>query len=121
MPFLLILKPFFEWLKNLPWQVYAGIVLIIFILFMRSHWIGVGVERCEAKQAEAQRKALAEALVQEMNAPVIAQKAQEAMKPIIETRIKVIRENIPVNNCPDYGDIVQLEIHKAAASSNRMR
>lgn len=121
MPFLLFLKPVGAFLKAIPWQVYASIALLIVLLILRSHYIGVGVERCQATQAKAQAKALVESAKQEKQAPVIAKDAFEAVKPKIETRIRVIRENIPVNSCPDYGDIVQSEIHKAAAGANRVR
>ena len=80
-----------------------------------------GVERCEARQAKALEKALAESAKQEKAAPAIAEAAREAVKPKVEERIRIIREQIPANSCPDYGDIVQSEIREAAASSNRMR
>ena len=123
MPFLLLLKPFFEWFKNLPWQVYAGIALCVLIFFARLHWIGVGVERCEARQAKAQQKALAESITQELNAPAIAQKAQADIEPIIIERVRVIRENIKYTACADvaYPDGVQQAIREASSTADRVR
>ena len=123
MPFLLLLKPFFDWLKNLPWQVYAGIALCVLIFFARLHWIGVGVERCEARQAKAQQKALAESITQELNAPAIAQKAQADIEPIIIERVRVIRENIKYTACADvaYPDGVQDSVREASTSADRVR
>jgi len=123
MPFLLLLKPFFDWLKNLPWQVYAGIALCVLIFFARLHWIGVGVERCEARQAKAQQKALAESITQELNAPAIAQKAQADIEPIIVERVRVIRENIKYTACADveYPSGVQASVREASTSADRVR
>lgn len=118
MPFLLVLKPILDWLKALPWQVYAGLALAVLIFFARLHWIDVGVERCEDKNAKAQQKALAESITQELNAPVIAQNAQEAIKPIVTERVRIIRESIPVNNCADYPDSVQAVIREAATTAH---
>lgn len=119
MPFLLVLKPIFDWLKNLPWQVYAGIALVILMLILRSHWIGEGVERCESKHKVAYEKALAESVKQEKAAPAIAETAREAVKPRVEERIKVIREQIPAGSCSDdYPDGVQSVIREAAAAAD---
>lgn len=119
MPFFLALKPIFDWLKNLPWQVYAGIALIIIMLILRSHWIGVGVDRCDAKHKAAHEKALIAAQKQEKAAPAIAEAARDAVKPRIEERIKVIREHIPARSCSDdYPDGVQQVIREAAAAAN---
>lgn len=81
--------------------------------------LGVGVERCEERQAKALEKALKESAKQEKNAPVIAQEARDAVKPKVEERIRVIREQIPAKSCSDdYPDGVQAIIREAATAAN---
>ena len=119
MPFLLMLKPIGEFLKNIPWQVWAGIALFIILMFARSHWIDEGVERCEAKHKAAYDKAVAAAQKQEKAAPAIAEAAREAVKPQVEERIRVIREQIPARSCSDdYPDGVQAVIREAATAAD---
>jgi hypothetical protein len=118
-PALLAVKPIGDFLKSLPREVWYGLALVVILLILRSHWIGVGVERCEATQAKALEKALAESAKQEKNAPVIAQEARDAVKPKVEERIRVIREQIPAKSCSDdYPDGVQAIIREAATAAN---
>ena len=119
MPFMLMLKPVGDFLKSIPWQVWAGIALFIALLFARSHWIGEGVERCEAKHNAALDKAVAAAQKQERAAPAIAEAARKAVKPKVEERIRVIREQIPAGACSDdYPDGVQAVIREAATAAD---
>jgi len=49
-------------LKKVPWQVWAGIAAFLFVLWLRSHWIGVGEDRLKpalAKFQEAQKTNMA--------------------------------------------------------------
>lgn len=118
-PALALLKPVGDFLKSIPWQVWAGIALFVALLFARSHWIGEGVERCEAKHKAAFDKAVAAAQKQERAAPAIAEAAREAVKPRIQERIKVIREQIPAGACSDdYPDGVQAVVREAAAAAD---
>ena len=106
-------------LKSIPWQVWAGIALLIVMLILRSHWIGTGIERCEAKHKAAYDKALAESAKQEKAAPAIAEAAREAVKPKVEERIRVIREQIPARSCSDdYPDGVLAIIREAATAAD---
>lgn len=59
------------WLRKVPREVWLGLALVLAVLWLRSHWIGVGVERCEAAQEAAQAKAIDKG-------QQAAQKAQEA-------------------------------------------
>ena len=36
-------------LKALPWQFYAALLLLVLVLALRWHWIGVGEERVQAE------------------------------------------------------------------------
>jgi hypothetical protein len=114
----LALKPIGAALKAVPWQVYAGIALVIAGLYLRSHWIGVGVDRCRAAQEKAQAAVMAEAAAQEKDAPGVAQEAQAAVKPVVVERVRIIREAIkPIPGC-DYPDSVQAVIREAAAAAD---
>ena len=111
-PALLLLKPFGEFIKSIPREVWYGLALVIALLILRGHWIEVGTERCEAKQEKAQAQALAESLTQEMNAPVIAQKAQDETRVIVEERIRYVQKNNTVSCDEPYNDKLQQAFRK---------
>jgi len=114
-----LLKTAGDFFKSLPREVWYGLALLVILLILRNHWIDVGVERCEATQAKAREKALAESVKQEKQAPVIAQEARDAVKPMVEERIRIIREQIPAKSCSDdYPDGVQAIIREAATSAD---
>lgn len=117
-PVWLAMKPIGDFVKSLPREVWYGLALVIVLLILRGHWIGVGTERCEARQAKELEKALVESAKQEKQAPVNAQEAQDAIKPKIEERIIYVRKNMPVNNCPEYPIGVQDIIREAATSAD---
>jgi len=106
-------------IKSIPREVWYGLALVVILLILRSHWIGVGVERCEERQAKALEKALAESAKQEKEAPAIAQEARDAVKPKVEEKIRIIREQVIANSCSDdYPDGVQAIIREAATASD---
>jgi hypothetical protein len=107
-----------NFLKGLPREVWYALAVLVLLLILRSHYIGVGIERCETRHKAAYDKAVAEAQKQEKRAPANAQAAQEAVKPKVTERVRVIREQIPVNSCPDYPDGVQAVIREAAAAAD---
>ncbi len=117
-PALLFLKPAGDFLKSLPREVWYGLAVLVILLILRSHWIGVGVERCETRHNAAYEKAVAEAQKQEKRAPANAQASQEAVKPKIQERIKVIREKVPADCGHAYDDGVQAVIREAAAAAD---
>lgn len=120
-PALLVLKPVGVFFKSLPREVWYGLALVVILLILRGHWIDVGVERCEATQAKALKKALVESAKQEKEAPVIAKEAQEALKPIIEERIVYVRKNNTVSCVEPYNDKLQAKFREAATSADRVR
>lgn len=112
---------FLLFLKRIPWQAWALLAILIAFAFLRAHWIGVGVDRCEAKQKAAQSAADKEAKAQEAAAPIIAQEAEEALKPVIETRIKYVEKYNTIACDEPYPDELQQAIREASAAANRMR
>lgn len=38
-----------SWLKKVDWKVWAALALVIAVLWLRSHWIGVGEDRVQAR------------------------------------------------------------------------
>jgi len=117
-PALLAVKPIGDFLKSLPREVWYGLALVVILLILRSHWIGVGVERCEATQAKALEKALAESAKQGKNAPVIAQEARDAVKPKVEERIRYVQKYNTVGCDEPYAERVQAIIREAATAAN---
>lgn len=124
---LMFLKPIGKFFASIPWKVWA--VIAVVAVLVGSFWLygnaqfNAGVKQCEAKQAKAQQKALAESITQELNAPVIAQKAQADIEPIIVERVRVIRENIKYTACADveYPSGVQASVREASAAVDRVR
>lgn len=111
--------PWLILLRKVPREFWYLLAVVALFAVLRWHWIGVGVERCEDRYKKAEAAALVEAQKQEASAPVIAQEAQEAVKPQVIERIKVIRESIPSNiSCPDYDDRVQQAIREAATAAD---
>ncbi len=111
---------FLLFLRRIPWQAWALLGILIAFAILRAHWIGVGVDRCEAKQQAAQEAADKEAKAQEEAAPVIAQEAQEAVQPVIEKRVIYVNKANTVSCDEPFSDGVQSEIHQAEASANRL-
>lgn len=105
-------------LKKIPWHVWAGIALLIAIGVFRQHWINVGEARCEKHHKDAEDAALLSAHQQEIIAPALIQAASESVKPHIEERIRIIRENITVTSCPAYPDSVQAVVREAASAAD---
>jgi hypothetical protein len=113
-----------QFLKNLPWQVYAAIALAALFFWFRGHYIHIGIERCETAHKEAQAKAELAAIEQEKAAPVIAQEAHDAVAPIVTERVRIIHDQIksnPIACDTPYDNIVQQAVREAAASSNHLR
>lgn len=105
--------------KRVPqeaWLALAGLILL-FVVYR----IGYQVRdwECKADNKSAQEAADKEAKAQEEAAPGIAQEAIEAVQPKVIERVRIIRENIPVNvACPDYGDGVQSQIREASRAAD---
>lgn len=59
------------WLRKVPREAWLVLAFALAVLWLRSHWIGVGEDRCRQAQVVAQVKALAKG-------QKAAQKAQEA-------------------------------------------
>jgi hypothetical protein len=119
-PFLLMAKPVGDFFKSLPREVWYGLALVVILLILRGHWINLGTERCEATQAKALEKALAESAKQEKNAPVIAQEARDAVKPMVEERIRYVQKYNTVSCDEPYAERVQQAIREAATSSDNL-
>ena len=110
--------------KRIPWQAWAIAGLVALMVFLRSHWIGLGIERCERKQETAQAKADEEALKQEQEAPTVAQEARDAVEPAVTERVRIIREQIksePVGCNAVYDDSVLNAIREAKAATDIVR
>ena len=113
--------PFLLFLKRIPWQAWAALAALIFIIWLRSHWIGVGYDKCMEANRKAQEAAAIEAKKQEEAAPAIAQEAQEAVKPVIEERVIYVNKNNTVSCDEPYSDGVQSKIREAEAAIDRLR
>lgn len=103
--------------KRIPWQLWlcAGVLAILFAAYRVGY--KVAENDCIEANKKAQDAADKQSTAQEQAAPVIAQEAQEAVKPQVIERVRIIREQIPSTvSCPDYDPIVQSEIRKAQAA-----
>lgn len=114
MPFLLLLK-------RIPWQAWAALGALIFIVWLRSHWIGVGYDKCMEANRKAQEAAAIEAKKQEEAAPVIAMEAMEIVRPKMEKRENEIAAANTIACDVEYPDGVQQAIREAASSADPMR
>ena len=111
--------PFLLFLRKIPWQAWALLGILIAFALLRSHWIGVGVKRCQEGHKKAEAAALVESVKQEKEAPAVAQAAIEAVKPQVTERVRIIREKIPATiACPDYDDGVQQVIREASTAAD---
>lgn len=75
-------------LKRIPWQAWAGLGLVVLVLWLRSHWIGVGEARVQA-QFDAYK---AEMVKKTEAARVAAKRAESAQAGAIATAIDKFRE-----------------------------
>ena len=112
--------PFLLFLRKIPWQAWALLAVLVAFAFLRSHWIGVGVKRCEAKQEAAQAQADKEAKAQEESAPKVAEEAKAEVQPVIEKRVIYVNKANTVSCDEPYADGVQSEIRQAEAAANRL-
>lgn len=113
--------PFLLFLRKIPWQAWALLGILIAFALLRSHWIGVGVKRCEAKQEAAQAQADKEAAKQEAEAPKVAEEAKEAIQPTIEERVIYVNKNNSVGCDAAYSTELQDAIREASAAVNNVR
>lgn len=107
-------------IKSIPREVWYALAVGIILLILRSHWIGIGVERCETAQAKALEDAMKESAKQEKTAPAIAQAARDAVKPKVEERIKYVEKYNTVSCDEPYAPSVQSAIHQAAAAADSL-
>ena len=113
--------PFLLFLKRIPWQAWLLLGILIAFAFLRSHWIGVGVKRCEAKQEAAQAQADKEAKAQEDAAPKVAEEAKAEVQPVIEKRVIYVNKNNTVSCDEPYADELQQTIREAQAAADNVR
>lgn len=97
------------WLRKVPREVWLLLAVSLAFLWLRSHWIGVGVERCQAAQVEAQSKALAKG-------QQAAQKAQEAA-----TAVKIDVRQESENEASQAREIVRYLPRTCPAQPDELR
>lgn len=106
-------------IKRVPLK--AWFVLAAILIVFGAYRIGYQVRgtECEEANKAAQDAADKQSTAQEQAAPIIAQEAQEAVKPQVIERVRIVRENIPVNvACPEYSPIVQSQVREAQAAAD---
>lgn len=113
--------PFLLFLRRIPWQAWALLGILIAFAILRAHWIGVGVDRCEAKQQAAQEAADKEAKAQEEAAPKVAEEAKAEVQPKIEERIRYVEKHNTIACDEPYSDELQQVIREAASAADRVR
>ena len=86
-------------LKRVPWQAWAVLALAIAVLWLRSHWIGVGVERCQRAQEAAERKADAKAADVAKRAQERAQKATQRVHERTEEAADDVQREMDTVGC----------------------
>jgi hypothetical protein len=114
-------------IQEIPARIWAIIVATVLAFVLLWSWghsrykegYDAGIAICAKRDLAAQTEALDRAAKQATEAPVVAKEAREAVKPKVEERIRIIREQIPANSCSDdYPDGVQQVIREAAAAAN---
>lgn len=116
------LKAIGGFLSKVPRKVWYALAFAAFVLWLRAHWIGVGVERCQKAQEAAQAAAATESAEQEKAAPAVAQEARDVVAPKVQDRVRIIRETIAVPaDCPAYPDRVQQAVREARAAADSVR
>lgn len=109
-----------KWLRGLPWQVYAAAGLCVLVLWLRGHWIGVGVERCQSAQEAAEADGLANAKEAGKQAQA---KAQAATKDIAKEstdaaeQVREIVRYLPAS-CPPMPDQLHDVLKRQAERAN---
>jgi hypothetical protein len=89
-------------LKRVPPWAWAALAAACLLLYARSHWIGVGVDRCRAAQEAAEKKADAKAAVVAKRAHADAQKATARIAERTEDAAdEVERQMDAVRVCPE--------------------
>lgn len=112
-----------SWVKRIPWQLWAALILAVAFLWLRSHWIGIGEERCRSAQEAAESQADAKAL----NVQKAAQdKAQEVIAGIqketsdVQTEVRTIIKTVPATCPAQPGRLRELGQQQVEAARRRM-
>jgi hypothetical protein len=91
-----------SFLKRVPREVWIALAFAAVVLWLRSHWIGVGEDRCRAAQEAAEKKADAKAAVVAKRAHADAQKATARIAERTEDAAdEVERQMDAVRVCPE--------------------
>lgn len=85
-----------KWLRGLPWQLYAILALVLITAFMRWHWIGVGTDRCEARQAALVAAWEAETARRVAQAHEAGKRAQEAAGAVVADTREQTNETVEI-------------------------
>lgn len=91
-----------SWLKGLPWRVWAVLAFAVIFFWLRSHWIGIGEERCQNAQAAIEAQAGAKALAVHKDAQDKAQAVVEGIQKEtsdVQTEVRTIIKTVPAT-CP---------------------
>lgn len=107
-PALALLKPVWAFLRNVPWQVYAGIALFLFVLWLRSHWIGVGEDRVRG-EFDAYK---AEMIAKTEAARVASKRAESAQAGAIQAALEAYKKE--QDNAQDTGKAVTAGLNTGA-------
>mgnify|MGYP003456728528 CR=1 FL=1 len=88
-PVLPLLKPVWTFLRNVSWKVWAGIAAFLFVLWLRSHWIGVGEDRVRG-EFDAYK---AEMVAKTEAARVAAKRAESAQAGAIQAALEAYKKD----------------------------
>jgi hypothetical protein len=83
-------------LKRIPWQLWAVLGLALLVLVCRWHWIGVGVDRCEARQAAQEAAWQAETARRVAEAHEAGKRAQKAAGAVVADTRKQTNESAEI-------------------------
>lgn len=97
------------WLRKVPREVWLVLAFALAVLWLRSHWIGVGLERCQQAQATAQAKAVAKGQKASEKAHDAATAIKIDVRQETENAAAEVREVVRVlpRTCPPVPDRVR--------------